>query len=386
MELSTYLTPIRDLSKEPLERVEYLSGYYLVCNDNTPQGDGSVVYKCLINGNLPSNVLSVAEPSSLRKVNERKSEKFRLLLEEYTYADPGEVFESEVPDLLKSINGHLDLSYYALTDGYEEMFEFQKVGLEARNFKNCIFSYTQIDGGFTFQGCNFQGSTFENVVIIDTNYGDDIHFAKCDLRNVRFDESTIRKLDLAYCIIDLCIMDLSDLYSQKKFKSDNMLVIEGKAFNVLKEIAREHYDFSHIDFQGLSFNGFNRLNGVYKHCNFTNSNLSDINIIANINFSTCRNADFSKSTFSCEAKPFDHRKGHVFRYMPKVVGVDFTNANFEKAEISNCMFIDCNFEGVNFSGAVYSDDTLSRSNCIPKDAVDVMIHIDDAEDEDDWFF
>ena len=118
---------------------------------------------------------------------------------------------------------------------------------------------------------------------------------------------------------------------------------------MLKDISNTHYDFSYIDFEGLSFKGFNQLNGVYKHCNFNNSNFSDINIIANINFSTCRNADFFQSQlFSCEAKPFDYRI-RAFKEMSKVVGVDFTNANFEKAEISDCMFIDCNFEGVNFS-------------------------------------
>ena len=46
MELFNYVTPIRDLSKEPLKR-EYLAWYRLVCIDNTPQGDGSLVYKCL---------------------------------------------------------------------------------------------------------------------------------------------------------------------------------------------------------------------------------------------------------------------------------------------------------------------------------------------------
>lgn len=379
-----YLTPIRDLSKEPLERGEYLTGYHLVCDTNAAQGDGSVVYKCFVNGNIPSNVLNVAEPSSLRKLNSQKSENLRILLEDYIYLDPGEVFESEVPELLESINGHLDLSYYTVTDGYEEMFEFHKVGLEARNFKNCIFSHTQIGGGFNFRGCNFQGSTFKDVIIIETNYGDYLHFEKCDLRNVKFDESTIQNL-----VLEKCIIDSKRLYdNQVKEDYDNMLILESKAFNVLKEISNEHYDFSHIDFEGLSFKGFNRLNGVYKHCNFNHSNFRDINIIANINFSTCRNADFSKTLFSCEAKPFEYRSGSAFSEMPKIVGVDFTNANFEKAEISNCMFIDCNFEGVNFSGAVYSDDTLSRSNCIPKDAIDVMIHIDDAEDEDDflnWF-
>ena len=37
MELFNYVTPIRDLSKEPLKRGENtLRGYRLVCIDNTP--------------------------------------------------------------------------------------------------------------------------------------------------------------------------------------------------------------------------------------------------------------------------------------------------------------------------------------------------------------
>ena len=247
-------------------------------------------YKCSINGNIPSNVLNVAEPSSLRKLNEQKVKKLRIVFQNYIDSDEYlDVGLTDMYDSLQSVNGHLDFSYYTFSDEYEVMFSVSNAGLQARNFKNCIFSHTEVEGGFEFRGCNFQGSIFKDLIIED---GYDFHFSECDLRNVKFDESIIQKLDIHKCIIDSCIIDLSNLYDQKKFERHNMIIIEGKASNVLKDISNAHYDFSYIDFEGLSFKGFNQLNGVYKHCNFNNSNFSDINIIANINFSTCRNVDF----------------------------------------------------------------------------------------------
>lgn len=380
MEVSTYLTPIRNLSKEPLERAEYLAGYHLLCETNADQGDGSVLYNCFIKGNVPSNVLIVNNLHSLENLNKIKSEKLREWVEKIEESDDYEGLER----LKSNFKGNLDFSFYdfSIGDEYELIFTHHSADLI---FQNCIFSHITVRGGFTFKGCDFRGSTFDNVNIIhfstwNKDY-DFVFFDNCDLRNVRFDESIKNNCDMQHCIIE----SQQAYNAQKKEGFDNMLIIKGKAFNVVKELAREHYDFSKINFEGLSFKGFNRLAGVYKHCNFTKANLSDINVIANIDFSLCINADFSESTFSCEVEPFEYRSGSAFREMPKIVGVDFTNANFEKAEISNCMFIDCNFEGVNFSGAVYSDDTLSHSNCIPKDAIDVMIHIDDAEDEDDFF-
>ena len=123
MELFNYVTPIRDLSKEPLKRGEYLAWYRLVCIDNTPQGDGSLVYKCSINGNIPSNVLNVAEPSSLRKLNEQKSKKLRIVFQNYIDSDEYlDVGLTDMYDSLQSVNGHLDFSYYTFSDEYEVMF------------------------------------------------------------------------------------------------------------------------------------------------------------------------------------------------------------------------------------------------------------------------
>lgn len=375
MELSKYLTPIRDLSKEPLERGEYLAGNHLVGKYITPQGDGSVLYNCFINRfMLPSNVLNVSPALSLRKMNEAKSKKLGELLEEYSYQTYDSVVYKEVRDFLTSIKGNLDFSFYDFDEYYEdEMFRWG--GFSVRNFQNCIFSHINLCR-FEFRSCDLRGSSFSNL----TGY---VKFYLCDLRNVVFDESMKDEFSMQHCITNS-----QQIYNaQKKEGFDNMLIIKGKAFNVVKDIATEDYDFSKINFEGLSFKGLYRLKGVYKHCNFTKANLSDINIIANIDFSLCIDADFSKSKFSCEVEPFDNARGTNFGdKMPKVVGVDFTNANFENAKLTNCRFIDCKFEGVNFSGAIYSDETLSRSNCIPKDAIEVMIHEDDVEDEDDWIF
>ena len=81
----------------------------------------------------------------------------RIVFQNYIDSDEYlDVGLTDMYDSLQSVNGHLDFSYYTFSDEYEVMFSVSNAGLQARNFKNCIFSHTEVEVGLTFEVVTFK--------------------------------------------------------------------------------------------------------------------------------------------------------------------------------------------------------------------------------------